>query len=281
MKKILSAVVAAGLALGVSISAFALDGGGIVKPRAGSEVALTIRSGDTKVAGIHFYADNDPDQFYFNVNTDMDDCKFKDLFADQEAYYYEFVVDGRIPSTSLPTVRIFSPYREEVDGGLADRWYRLKIYEVDGDTLTDVSGDFAAMADDDGNYFFDIRTRTPGTYILAEKAVQETVSAAVNADSPQLKSSGNQAASEQQSTQRLQDALILGRPPFFLCFCPTFFALFRLTNRGTPVKIESDFQFHSQSTPKQVHLIFTSQEVEGCLKSGATKPVSGNGFYAC
>ena len=94
-----------------------------------------------------------------------------------------------------------SPYREEVDGGLADRWYRLKIYEVDGDTLTDVSGDFAAMADDDGNYFFDIRTRTPGTYILAEKAVQETVSAAVNADSPQLKSSGNQAASEQQSTQ--------------------------------------------------------------------------------
>lgn len=172
-----------------------------MKPRAGSEVALTIRSGDTKVAGIHFYADNDPDQFYFNVNTDMDDCKFKDLFADQEAYYYEFVVDGRIPSTSLPTVRIFSPYREEVDGGLADRWYRLKIYEVDGDTLTDVSGDFAAMADDDGNYFFDIRTRTPGTYILAEKAVQETVSAAVNADSPQLKSSGNQAASEQQSTQ--------------------------------------------------------------------------------
>ena len=85
MKKILSAVVAAGLALGLSISAFALDGGGIVKPRAGSEVALTIRSGDTKVAGIHFYADNDPDQFYFNVNTDMDDCKFKDLFADQEA----------------------------------------------------------------------------------------------------------------------------------------------------------------------------------------------------
>lgn len=201
MKKILSAVVAAGLALGLSISAFALDGGGIVKPRAGSEVALTIRSGDTKVAGIHFYADNDPDQFYFNVNTDMDDCKFKDLFADQEAYYYEFVVDGRIPSTSLPTVRIFSPYREEVDGGLADRWYRLKIYEVDGDTLTDVSGDFAAMADDDENYFFDIRTRTPGTYILAEKAVQETVSAAVNSDSPQLKSSGNQAASEQQSTQ--------------------------------------------------------------------------------
>ena len=197
MKKILSAVVAAGLALGLSISAFALDGGGIVKPRAGSEVALTIRSGDTKVAGIHFYADNDPDQFYFNVNTDMDDCKFKDLFADQEAYYYEFVV----PSTSLPTVRIFSPYREEVDGGLADRWYRLKIYEVDGDTLTDVSGDFAAMADDDGNYFFDIRTRTPGTYILAEKAVQETVSAAVNSDSPQLKAAGNQTASDQQSTQ--------------------------------------------------------------------------------
>lgn len=201
MRKILSTVLAAGLALGLSISAFALDGGGIVKPRAGAEVALTIRSGDTKVAGIHFYADNDPDQFYFNVNTDMDDCKFKDLFLDQEAYYYEFVVDGRIPSTSLPTVRIFSPYREDVDGGLANRWYRLKIYEVDGDTLTDVSGDFAAMADDDGNYFFDIRTRTPGTYILAEKAVQETVSIAANADSQLQKASSGQAASEQQATQ--------------------------------------------------------------------------------
>ena len=64
-----------------------------------------------------------------------------------------------------------------------------------------MSGDFAAMADDDGNYFFDIRTRTPGTYILAEKAVQETVSAAVNSDSPQLKAAGNQTASDQQSTQ--------------------------------------------------------------------------------
>ena len=130
---------------------------------------VTFESGSETQAKLQYMADSDPDSFYAGLSTDWDDCAFADVFDDQNAFLYAFEINPSIPSTTVPAIVIYNPF--DADGDAAVNPKDVVFYRVSNGTLEDVSSYFTAGKNDSGDTIFTVRTRTPGTYILAEKAV--------------------------------------------------------------------------------------------------------------
>lgn len=167
MKKLLSAAVAAITLIHLSLPAFA---GSIISPQANTNNTLTVGTSNTDRIRISFRADNDPEDFYFGTSTDWDDCAFAALFEGQDAYFYGITINKMIPAVTAPTLYLYNPFVDD-DGEPIIPVSQVKIYEMEDGSLSDVTSSFTSVVDEDGNLMFAVRTRVPGSYILAEKAV--------------------------------------------------------------------------------------------------------------
>ncbi len=167
MKKFFCTATALLAAFSLSTAVFA--SGGVVKSVANEMNVVTFESGSETQAKLQYMADSDPDSFYAGLSTDWDDCTFADVFDDQNAFLYAFEITPSIPSTTVPAIVIYNPF--DADGDAAVNPKDVVFYRVSNGTLEDVSSYFTAGKNDSGDTIFTVRTRTPGTYILAEKAV--------------------------------------------------------------------------------------------------------------
>ncbi|MCI8493085.1 MULTISPECIES: hypothetical protein [Anaerotruncus] len=167
MKKFFCTATALLAAFSLSTAVFA--SGGVVKSVANEMNVVTFESGSETQAKLQYMADSDPDSFYAGLSTDWDDCAFADVFDDQNAFLYAFEINPSIPSTTAPAIVIYNPF--DADGDAAVNPKDVVFYRVSNGTLEDVSSYFTAGKNDSGDTIFTVRTRTPGTYILAEKAV--------------------------------------------------------------------------------------------------------------
>ena len=131
----------------------------------------TIVYGDDRAA-IFFSADDDADKFYAKLSTKS----MSDIYTeygdpvDADLWFYDFVGNKTIPSTSRATLTLGIPWDED-DDYVPDP-LNVYIYELDADGyLTDVTDKFTYSEDNDsttGIEGWSIRTRTLGTYIVSD-----------------------------------------------------------------------------------------------------------------
>lgn len=167
MKKILSGVLAGLLTMSMGVSALAA--GVVIAPIANETNSITVgKSSDEKIM-LTFEADSDPEKFYFGASTSWDN-RFAHLFADQDAFFYSIAINPRISASQVPILAIYNPFVDE-DGTPYISTSKVVIYEIVDDGLVDVTDEFTAGTDEDGESVFIIRTRTPGSYIFTNQAV--------------------------------------------------------------------------------------------------------------
>lgn len=127
------------------------------------------------IAKLEFSADSDVSKYYPKLSTKWDNAEYAAKFAGQDAFIFSFVGNPTISSTSRPTLTIYNPYVDEDDElTVADE--DIVVYTVDADgNLTDVTALFTIGENDDGDYVLTTKTRTLGTYIIAQAPAAETV----------------------------------------------------------------------------------------------------------
>ena len=133
----------------------------------------TIVYGDDRAA-LFFYADDDADKFYAKLSTKA----MMDIYteygdpADADLWFYDFVGNKTIPSTSRATLTLGIPWDED-DDYVPDPT-NVYIYELKTDgSLVDVTDKFTYSEDNDsttGIEGWTIKTRTLGTYIVSAQA---------------------------------------------------------------------------------------------------------------
>lgn len=131
----------------------------------------TIVYGDDRAA-IFFAADDDASKFYAKLSTKS----MSDIYVeygdpvDADLWFYDFVGNKTIPSTSRATLTLGIPWDED-DDYVPDPT-NVYIYELDADgTLIDVTDKFTYSEDNDsttGIEGWSIKTRTLGTYIVSD-----------------------------------------------------------------------------------------------------------------
>lgn len=131
----------------------------------------TIVYGDDRAA-IYFSADDDASKFYAKLSTKS----MSDIYVeygdpvDADLWFYDFVGNKTIPSTSRATLTLGIPWDED-DDYVPDPT-NVYIYELDADgTLIDVTDKFTYSEDNDsttGIAGWSIKTRTLGTYIVSD-----------------------------------------------------------------------------------------------------------------
>ena len=131
----------------------------------------TIVYGDDRAA-IYFSADDDASKFYAKLSTKS----MSDIYVeygdpvDADLWFYDFVGNKTIPSTSRATLTLGIPWDED-DDYVPDPT-NVYIYELDADgTLIDVTDKFTYSEDNDsttGIEGWSIKTRTLGTYIVSD-----------------------------------------------------------------------------------------------------------------
>lgn len=131
----------------------------------------TIVYGDDRAA-LFFYADDDASKFYAKLSTKA----MMDIYteygdpADADLWFYDFVGNKTIPSTSRATLTLGIPWDED-DTYVPDPT-NVYIYELKTDgSLVDVTDKFTYSEDNDsttGIEGWTIKTRTLGTYIVSD-----------------------------------------------------------------------------------------------------------------
>ena len=124
------------------------------------------------LAKLSFYADSDVEKFYSKLSTKWEHADYATYFNDQDAFLFDFTGSPKISSTSRGDLDIYNPFIDE-DGNETVDPQSVVIYQViDGD-LFDITDQFTYGENEDGYMAFSTRTRFLGTYIFAEKAVEQ------------------------------------------------------------------------------------------------------------
>jgi hypothetical protein len=151
------------------------DTGYVSKPLKNEEntVEWAGNDGDT-IAKLEFSADSDVSKYYPKLSTKWDNAEYAAKFAGQDAYLFSFVGNPTISATSRPLLTIYNPFVDDDDElTVADE--NIVVYTVDADgNLTDVTALFTIGENDDGDYVLTTKTRTLGTYIIAQAPATET-----------------------------------------------------------------------------------------------------------
>ncbi|MEM1483907.1 hypothetical protein V6615_03390 [Oscillospiraceae bacterium PP1C4] len=124
--------------------------------------------GDDRAA-LKFDANDDASKFYARLSTKSDSEIYATYGDPQNAdlYFYDFVGNPTIPSTSRATLTLGIPWDEDDDyvPNVSD----VFIYEKDADgVLTDVTDKFTYSEDATDIEGWSIKTRTLGTYIISD-----------------------------------------------------------------------------------------------------------------
>lgn len=134
------------------------------------------------LARLKFYADSDVGKFYSKLSTKWEHADYASYFNDQDAFIFDFTGSPKISATSRGTLDIYNPFLDEDEEETVDP-ETVVIYQViDGD-LYDVTDQFTYGENEDGYMAFTTRTRFLGTYIFAEKAVEQASDEEIPEDS--------------------------------------------------------------------------------------------------
>ncbi len=141
--------------------------GVIVKPVKNEINTVTWEDSNRTLAVLTFRADSDVSFYCPRLSTRWNSFDYADYFDDTDAYLFDFVSSPTIPATSRPTLSLYNPFVDD-DGDLTIRTSRIRIYEVSGRELKDVTDLFTFERNEDDDYVMTIKTRTLGTYIVSD-----------------------------------------------------------------------------------------------------------------
>ena len=135
----------------------------------------TLVWGDDRAA-LTFESDDDARKFYCRLST----SNMSDIYAeygdpvDADLWFYDFVGNPSIPSTSRAYLTLGIPWDDDDD--YTPDPENCFIYEVDADGyLVDVTSKFSYSEDDEEIPGWSIRTRQLGTYIVSDTELDVTV----------------------------------------------------------------------------------------------------------
>ena len=147
------------------------QGGYVVKPERNEDNTVTWENENHAIAKLEFYADSETKKYYPKLSTRWDDRDYAELFADQDAFIFDFVGNPSISSTIRPMLTLYNPYYDWDEEELTADLENIRIYEVQDGELIDATAAFRHGEDEDGNDVFTLKTRTLGTYIFVEKTL--------------------------------------------------------------------------------------------------------------
>ncbi|RGX54367.1 hypothetical protein DWV16_14430 [Anaerotruncus sp. AF02-27] len=157
-------------------------------PDAGDRVYFDPDKNDTNTliwgddrAALKFEADDDASKFYARLSTSTDRTLYAEYGdpVDADLWFYDFVTNPTIPSTSRATLTLGIPWDEDDDDYVPDP-ETCFIYEKDADgNLTDVTDKFTFSEDDEEIPGWSMKTRVLGTYVLSDTELDIE---AINAD---------------------------------------------------------------------------------------------------
>ncbi len=157
-------------------------------PDAGDRVYFDPDDNDTNTliwgddrAALKFEADDDASKFYARLSTSTDRTLYAEYGdpVDADLWFYDFVTNPTIPSTSRATLTLGIPWDEDDDDYVPDP-ETCFIYEKDADgNLTDVTDKFTFSEDDEEIPGWSMKTRVLGTYVLSDTELDIE---AINAD---------------------------------------------------------------------------------------------------
>lgn len=166
------------------------DDGIMVKPVKNEENTVLWTDQNNDLARLTFTADSDVAKYFPKLSTKWPNATYAQLFDDQDAFVFDFVGNPAISSTSRAVLELFCPFLDDEDEYTIDP-ESVVIYQVADDAtlaastevelakaildgrLIDVTDKFTAGENEDGDFVYTTKTRTLGTYIIAEKAPSE------------------------------------------------------------------------------------------------------------
>ena len=166
------------------------QGGYVVKPERNEDNTVTWENENHAIAKLEFYADSETKKYYPKLSTRWDDRDYAELFADQDAFIFDFVGNPSISSTIRPTLTLYNPYYDWDEEELTADLENIRIYEVQDGELIDATAAFRHGEDEDGNDVFTLKTRTLGTYIFVEKTLAGEAPAGEPADEKEIPNTG-------------------------------------------------------------------------------------------
>lgn len=165
-------------------------GGIVIKPVKNEENTVLWTDENRDLARLTFVADSDVAKYFPKLSTKWPNATYAQLFDDQDAFVFDFVGNPKISSTSRAVLELFCPFLDADDEYSIDP-ESVVIYQVADDAtlaastevelaraildgrLIDVTDKFTAGENEDGDFVYTTKTRTLGTYIIAEKAPSE------------------------------------------------------------------------------------------------------------
>lgn len=153
--------------------------GEVLKPSKNEDNAITWEDNNHTLAWLDFTGDDDGKIFYPKMKTQWDDQEYAERFADQDAYLYDFLFSPKLAATSRATLKLRIPFVDE-DGELsADPEEIMVCQKIDGE-FSDITASGKIRETDDGDWVFETKVRSLGTYIIAQKpapAAEESAAA--------------------------------------------------------------------------------------------------------
>ena len=145
-------------------------------PETGDRVYMDPESNETNCliwgddrAALEFESDDDAGKFYARLSTKSDSTIYAE-YGDPvgaDLWFYDFVGNPTVPSTSRATLTLGIPWDED-DDYVPDP-ENVYIYEVDADGyLVDVTSNFSYSEDEEEIAGWSTKTRTLGTYIVSD-----------------------------------------------------------------------------------------------------------------
>lgn len=158
--------------------------GVVIKPLKNEENEIEWEDNNNTLARLTFDADSDVAKSYPKLSTKWSNDVYAAMFADQDAYIFDFVGNPTISATARPVLELYNPFMNEDgditlenpviflvndDATLAASTEEVELAQaiLDG-RLVDVTDQFTAGENEDGDYVFTTKTRTLGTYIICE-----------------------------------------------------------------------------------------------------------------
>ena len=179
-------------------------GGIMVKPVKNEENTVTWVDNNRDLAKLTFTADSDVAKYFPKLSTKWPNATYAQLFDDQDAFVFDFVGNPKISSTSRAVLELYCPFIDDEDEYTVDP-ESVVIYQVADDAtlaastevelakaildgrLIDVTDKFTAGENEDGDFVYTTKTRTLGTYIIAEKAPSEEAFEEAEGEAPDEK----------------------------------------------------------------------------------------------
>jgi hypothetical protein len=142
------------------------------KPVANGENTVEWIDADGDVlAKVEFDGASDVTSYYPKLSTKWDNKVYADKFADQDAYMFSFVGNPTLSATSRPTLSIYNPYF--IDDELTVPQEDIVVYQLVDGEFKDVTAQFTIELNEDDDYVLVTKTRTLGTYVIAQAPLAE------------------------------------------------------------------------------------------------------------